>query len=155
MKIGDLSKSALRAVCLTLALASASVSTVGSANAMDYWIGGVDPVVQKSRHVGDPADYMDLFKPGSPWPVASAHLQAFEISAQMALTGTDEQLKTVMEGLRSRHIGLAVQLGNRNWTYSLHRATSLLSRTIRSGWEPQWITHWLMPFSEAPCSGSR
>lgn len=61
--------------------------------------------------MGDPADYLDLFKPNAPWPVASAHLQAFEISAQMALTGTDEQLKTVIEGLRSRHIGLAIQLG--------------------------------------------
>jgi hypothetical protein len=76
-----------------------------------FWFSGVDPVVQADRHVDTPKDYMDLFKPDAPWRVGSSSATAFKISTQLVLRGTDEQLRTVFEGLRQRHIGLAIELG--------------------------------------------
>src|ERR1700722_8119689 len=53
---------------------------------------------------------MDLFKPNAPWRVGSSRATAFKISTQLVLRGTDEQLRTVFEGLRQRHVGLAIEL---------------------------------------------
>jgi len=54
---------------------------------------------------------MDLFTPDAPWSTGASGLAAFEISTQLALRGTDEQLRTVIDGLTSRHIGMAIELG--------------------------------------------
>jgi len=86
-------------------------SAQGRDGAKQAWFSGVDPVVQGDRHVDAPKDYMDLFKPGAPWAVGAAGTTAFKISTQLVLRGTDDQLRTVFEGLRQRHIGLAIELG--------------------------------------------
>jgi hypothetical protein len=77
----------------------------------EIWFGGVDPVVQRDRHTNAPADYMDLFKPDAPWSDAASAVNVFKISTQLVLRGTDQQLKTVIEGLKSRHIALGIELG--------------------------------------------
>jgi hypothetical protein len=79
--------------------------------AAEFWLSGVDPVVQRDRHVDNPADYMQLFQPDAPWATAAAGLQAFKISTQMSLRGTDDELKTIIDGLKARHIGLAIEIG--------------------------------------------
>jgi hypothetical protein len=84
---------------------------IGRLNAAEYWLGGEDPVVQKDKHKDHPADYMDLFRPNTPWSSGAAGLTAFKISTQLVVRGTDEQLKTVIDGLKARHIGLAVEIG--------------------------------------------
>jgi hypothetical protein len=79
--------------------------------AAQIWLGGEDPVVQRDKHKQDPADYMNLFKPNAPWATAAAGLTAFKISTQFVLHADDEQLRAVIDGLKSRHIGLAIELG--------------------------------------------
>src|SRR5581483_3080905 len=79
--------------------------------APQFWFSGVDPVVQSDRHVDMPKDYMDLFEPDAPWKVGASGTTAFKISTQLVLRGTDEQLRKIFEGLRQRHIGLAIELG--------------------------------------------
>jgi hypothetical protein len=75
------------------------------------WLAGEDPVVQQQKHKQVPADYMDLFKPDAPWPTSASQLKVFKISTQMALHGTTEQLHTIINDLRRRHIALAVEMG--------------------------------------------
>ncbi len=75
------------------------------------WLAGDDPVVQTQKHKQTPADYMDLFKPQSPWSHAAQRVAAFKISHQFALRASDQQLATVIGDLRRRHIALAIELG--------------------------------------------
>ena len=75
------------------------------------WLAGEDPVVQKDKHKDQPADYMEMFKPGAPWGTAASGLTAFKVSTQFVLRGTDEELKAVIKGLRERHIALAIEAG--------------------------------------------
>jgi hypothetical protein len=96
---------------LLLAFASQRVAVGATQGAPDYWLSGVDPVVQKDRNKNDPADYMELFRPSSPWASSAAKLKGFKISTQMAFRGTDEQLNAIIDGLKARHIGLSVELG--------------------------------------------
>lgn len=81
------------------------------APAPDIWFGGIDPVIQNDRHADYQTDYMELFKPDAPWPVTAGHTKVFRISTQLVLRGSDEQLKTVIDFVRSRHIGLTIELG--------------------------------------------
>jgi hypothetical protein len=106
-------KSFLSMALLGLAVVAAGAHAQTPAPAADtaIWFGGVDPVVQQDRHTNAPADYMDLFKPDAPWSDAAAAVKVFKISTQLVLRGTDEQLQAVIEGLRSRHIALAIELG--------------------------------------------
>ena len=103
------SKNRLSCFSIFVLLWSAAVTAQATTSAI--WLGGEDPVVQKDKHKTQPADYMELFKPHAPWPVAASGLTAFKISTQLVLRGTDEQLQTVIDGLRSRHIALAIELG--------------------------------------------
>jgi hypothetical protein len=75
------------------------------------WLAGEDPADQAQKHKSEPADYMELFQPGSPWPAAASKLGVFKISAQMALRGTDAQLRAIIEGLKARRIKLAIEMG--------------------------------------------
>jgi hypothetical protein len=86
-------------------------SIVARAASTEVWLGGEDPVVQKQKHKSDPADYMDVFKPNAPWSTAASKISAFNISAQFVLRGNDEQLRIVIDDLKRRRIGLAVELG--------------------------------------------
>jgi hypothetical protein len=42
------------------------------------WLAGEDPVVQKDKHKDQPADYMEMFKPGAPWGTAASGLTAIK-----------------------------------------------------------------------------
>jgi hypothetical protein len=83
----------------------------GSAASPQIWLCGEDPAVQQAKHRDQPADYMDLFGSTAGWPVAAARLKVFKLSTQMVLRGNDEQLKTIIDGLKRDGIGLAVELG--------------------------------------------
>jgi len=99
------------AACFSALALMLGEATAAYAASIAIWLGGVDPVVQKDRHTDNPADYMDLFKPNAPWTTAASGVTAFKISTQLVLRGTDEQLKTVIDGLKSRHIAMAIELG--------------------------------------------
>jgi len=98
------------AVICTLALAPAA------AQAGQIWFGGMDPVTTADRErVGqDPPgtyaanDFMNLFRPNAPWTRAASTIQVFQVSTQFLHRSTDEQLSTVINDLRRRHIALAV-----------------------------------------------
>ena len=105
----------IRSMCsvllvLLLVLASQRIASGAMKGAPDYWLSGVDPVVQKDTNKSHPADYMDLFRPDTPWSSA-ALLKGFKISTQMAFRGTDEQLKAIIDGLKARHIAMSIELG--------------------------------------------
>lgn len=68
-------------------------------------------MVQLQKHKDKPADYMDLFRSTSAWPYAAKHLNIFKISTQMALRSTDEQLKSVIDGLKREGIAMGIELG--------------------------------------------
>jgi hypothetical protein len=85
--------------------------TAQPASAADVWLAAIDPVVQKEqKHNNASADYMDLFRPDAPWATAASGLRAFKISTQFGLRSTDDQLRTLIDDLQRRHIGLAVEL---------------------------------------------
>jgi hypothetical protein len=98
------------AVIGTLALLPAA------SQAGQIWFGGVDPVVAADREgVGeDPRgtyaanDFMDLFRPNAPWARAASTIQVFQVSTQFLHRSTDEQLSTVVNDLRRRHIALGL-----------------------------------------------
>ena len=75
------------------------------------WLCGEDPVVQRDKHKNQPADYMDLFGSTEAWPVAASRVKVFKISTQMALRGSDEQLKSIIDGLKREGIGMAIEMG--------------------------------------------
>jgi hypothetical protein len=88
-----------------------------AALAGQIWFGGMDPVVTADRErVGnDPPgtyagnDFMDLFQPSAPWTRTATTIQVFKVSTQFLHRSTDEQLSTVINDLRRRHIALAVE----------------------------------------------
>jgi len=77
----------------------------------DVWLSGVDPEAQKVRHVTEPADYMDLFKPDAPWSKAASRLAVFKVGTRFVLHADDAELRTMIDDLRRRHIAFAVELG--------------------------------------------
>ncbi len=79
--------------------------------ATDVWLIGVDPQTQKARHVTEPADYMNLFRPDAPWKKAASGLAVFKFGTRFVLQSDDAQLKTVIDDLKRRHIAFAVELG--------------------------------------------
>jgi hypothetical protein len=97
--------------CFSILMLMLSASVEDQTTSTAIWLGGEDTVVQKDKRKTQPADYMDMFKPNAPWSVAASGLTAFKISTQLVLRGTDKQLLTVFDGLKSRHIALAIELG--------------------------------------------
>jgi hypothetical protein len=77
----------------------------------------VDPVVAADRErVGnDPKgtyaanDFMDLFRPNAPWTRTASTIQVFQVSTQFLHRSTDDQLSTVINDLRRRHIALGLE----------------------------------------------
>lgn len=53
-------------------------------------------------------DFMELFKPGAPWPKAASRIQIFKVSTQFLHRSTDDQLATVIGELHRRHIALGM-----------------------------------------------
>lgn len=54
--------------------------------------------------------FYSLFQTGAPWQGAAGHVSAFELSIQLETQASDGQLKTVIDGLRSKHIVLALDM---------------------------------------------
>ncbi len=55
-------------------------------------------------------DFYRLFESGAPWQQAASHVKAFELSIQLETGASDEDLKKVIDGLRERHIALALDM---------------------------------------------
>jgi hypothetical protein len=80
------------------------------------WLGGMDPVTTADRErVGqDPPgtyagnDFMNLFRPNAPWTRTASMIQVYMVSNQFLHRSTDEQLSTVINDLRRRHIALGM-----------------------------------------------
>ena len=75
------------------------------------WIGGISPVMQRHRKLDNPSDWMAMFEPNAPWPVSSAHMAYFKMPSQAVEMSTDAEMHTIIDGLRRRHIGLAIEMG--------------------------------------------
>lgn len=94
-----------------LLLAANAIAAEPAPPSMNFWLAGVDPAVQRRKHIDQPADYMDMFQPKAPWSSAASGLDVFLIGAEMALRGSDDQLRALIEGLEVRHIKLAISMG--------------------------------------------
>jgi hypothetical protein len=59
------------------------------------------------------ADFFDLFDPSAAWSTAANHVQIFKIYDNIALarTPTDDEYRTVIDGVRQRGMALAMELG--------------------------------------------
>lgn len=78
--------------------------------AADIWLSGEDPAAQVNKHLNEPADYMDMFKPGAPWSKAASGLAVFKVGTRFVLQGDEAQLQTVINDLKRRHIAFAIEL---------------------------------------------
>ena len=81
------------------------------AHAQKVWLAGVDSVNAADRlRLGQSSsgsnDFMDLFKPDAPWKETTKSIQIFKVSHRFLDASTDDQLKTVIDDLRRRHIAL-------------------------------------------------
>jgi hypothetical protein len=56
-----------------------------------------------------PSNCMDLFTPDAPWQQAARHVAVFKTSTQFATGATDAQLQQMLDALRQRHIGFAIE----------------------------------------------
>jgi hypothetical protein len=87
------------------------------ADAGQIWLGGMDPVTTADRErVGiDPPgtyaanDFMDLFRPNAAWLRTASMIQVFGVSTQFLHRSSDDQLSTLINDLRRRHIALGWQ----------------------------------------------
>ena len=77
--------------------------------AAQYWLAGVDPVNRVAKGRDNPMDYMDLFSPSAPWQQAASRLSVFKISAQMAISGQEDDLRRLFADLHRRHVAVAVE----------------------------------------------
>lgn len=76
----------------------------------------MDPVTTADRErVGqDPPgtyagnDFMNLFRPNAPWTRTASMIQVYGVSTQFLHRSTDDQLSTVINDLRRRHIALGM-----------------------------------------------
>jgi hypothetical protein len=85
---------------------------VRPAAAAEFWMASVDPAVRSDRQtLRAPSDYMDLFRPHAPWETAASKLKVFKVSGAFALRSTDEDMQTLINDLKRRHIALAVEFG--------------------------------------------
>ena len=75
------------------------------------WIGGISPFMQRHRKINNPSDWMAMFDANAPWPVSSAHMAYFKMPSQAIEGSTDQEMHTIIDGLRRRHIGLAIEMG--------------------------------------------
>ena len=113
---------AKRCAAVSISVLVAAVLLVPNARAVEgqtnrlYWLSGEDVVTVKDKNRTGPADYLDLWHPGAPWASAAAKLTGFKVSTQLVLRGTDEQLRTVIDGLRARNVGMSIELGLLTYT---------------------------------------
>lgn len=61
---------------------------------------------------GGSIDYYDLFEPDARWPRAAGHVQVFKVPGTWVhYYSTDEELRTVVNGVAERGMALALELG--------------------------------------------
>jgi len=89
-----------------LALASAS------ARAAQFWLGGVDPVIQRLTHKPFMQDYMGLLSDPAAWRESAAKVSVFKVSAQFVLDGEPDMIRSVFNGMHARHIKMALEMGS-------------------------------------------
>jgi hypothetical protein len=82
-----------------------------TANGQRIFFAERDPVVVKAANQTTPSDYMQLFTPNAPWSEAAAKVMFFNVSTQFILSATDDQLRTVFNDLKRRHIKAGVEMG--------------------------------------------
>jgi hypothetical protein len=100
-----------RAIALVLTLLSSLGVPARSASEQRFWFGPQDAVVQRLEHVAYPTDYMQLFAPDAPWSTGAATLSVFKVSAQLVLSGTDAEIRTVFHDMERRHVAMAIEMG--------------------------------------------
>jgi hypothetical protein len=77
----------------------------------EIWLAPVDPIKRAVQEGTGPSDFMDLFPAEAPWKTAASRVQVFEIYPQFLAKASDDMLRTVIDGLKTRHIALAVSYG--------------------------------------------
>jgi hypothetical protein len=82
------------------------------ARAVEYWLAGVDPVVQRLGHMPVMRDYMGLLDDPAGWRAGAAQVSVFKISAQFILLGEPDMIRRVFNGMHARHIKIAVEMGS-------------------------------------------
>ncbi len=106
-------KSILRVAALSMAsmifgFAAMFVSSSAQAGHPEIWLTPFAPVTSPDGRRGA-ADYFDLFKPDAAWPVAGAQVKVFKIYLDQLVLMSDEQVKTIVQGLAARNIALAME----------------------------------------------
>jgi uncharacterized protein (TIGR03437 family) len=83
------------------------------------WFAPMDPAL-RTFDIGTPrsgsVDYLSLFNPSAPWPVAASHVQVFKVYTSLILESlpgsfSDDDLRQIFSYLNSHHIALAVEWG--------------------------------------------
>ena len=69
------------------------------------WLGGMGP----GGHLPGAPDYIATFEPGAPWARAAAIINVFKVSTNFLAHAPDQAVSTLLEGLRQRHIALAME----------------------------------------------
>ena len=95
----------------TFALLIGSTFLAHRAHGGELWLSGLDTVTRAALSDGGPSDFLELFQPNSRWNAAASKVRVFKVSTQFLMRAPDEYLVTVFNGLRERHIALAVELG--------------------------------------------
>lgn len=86
--------------------------TSAPARAAEYWLGGVDPVIQRLAHKPVMQDYMSLLSDPGAWRAGASKVSAFKVSAQFILFGDPQMIRSVFNGMHERHIKMAVEMGS-------------------------------------------
>jgi hypothetical protein len=93
------------------AVRAISADPQGADTRPEIWFAPEDSIRRAER--GDPwkGDFFELFPADAPWQAAAARVQVFEIYPQFVARASDDNLRTVIEGLERRHIALAYSCG--------------------------------------------
>ena len=99
---------------LAYLIAAAALCGLASApaRAVEYWLGGVDPVVQRMAHKPVMQDYMGLLSEPEAWRAAAAKVAVFKVSAQFVLFGEPDMIRRVFNEMHARHVRMAVEMGS-------------------------------------------
>lgn len=164
----NLARGSSKAPCLLLAslmLMSTFLSVaLPAARANEVWFAPMDP----RAGLGTP-DFMDLFRPGSPWPQAAGGTRVLKLYPQFVLNASPGDLRAAVDGIRSHGMKLAlefgmltvgVRCGHLEGYGGLRVARDAISRLIAVGAdlrylamdEPVWFGH--RDLSPAACRSS-
>jgi hypothetical protein len=80
--------------------------------ATEYWLGGVDPVIQRVAHKDVMRDYMGLVNDPDAWRAGATRVSVLKVSAQFVLFGEPDMIRGVFNNMHARHIKMAVEMGS-------------------------------------------